>query len=64
MDFRRMDLDGYLKVAVSEVDVAMDGFLPTLDESPGSIHEAMRYCIFAGGKRLRPVLCIAAAKMQ
>lgn len=62
LDFQEMDLDGYLKAAVSDVDVAMDGYLPTLDEQPGSIHEAMRYCIFAGGKRLRPVLCIAAAE--
>lgn len=62
MELREMDLDQYLKVAVADVDAAMDGFLPTLDERPGSIHEAMRYCIFAGGKRLRPVLCIAAAE--
>lgn len=57
-----MDLDLYLKGAVADVDAAMDRFLPTLDERPGSIHEAMRYCMFAGGKRLRPVLCIAAAE--
>ncbi|QTN33931.1 polyprenyl synthetase family protein [Akkermansiaceae bacterium] len=57
-----MDLDGYLKGAAADVDAAMDGFLPSADERPGSIHEAMRYCIFAGGKRLRPVLCIAAAE--
>jgi geranylgeranyl diphosphate synthase, type II len=62
LDFEEMELDEYLKAAVSDVDVAMDGFLPTLDERPGSIHEAMRYCMFAGGKRLRPVLCIAAAE--
>ena len=57
-----MDLEKYLGEAVSDVDGAMDDFLPTLDERPGSIHEAMRYCVFAGGKRLRPVLCIAAAE--
>lgn len=62
MDFQVMDLEKYLGEAVSDVDGAMDGFLPTLDERPGSIHEAMRYCVFAGGKRLRPVLCIAAAE--
>lgn len=62
MDFQAMDLEKYLGEAVSDVDGAMDGFLPTLDERPGSIHEAMRYCVFAGGKRLRPVLCIAAAE--
>ena len=62
LDFQVMDLEKYLGEAVSDVDGAMDGFLPTLDERPGSIHEAMRYCVFAGGKRLRPVLCIAAAE--
>ena len=62
MDFQVMDLEKYLGEAVSDVDGAMDDFLPTLDERPGSIHEAMRYCVFAGGKRLRPVLCIAAAE--
>ncbi len=40
----------------------MDGFLPGENENPGSIHGAMRYCVFAGGKRLRPVLCVAAAE--
>ena len=62
MELREMDLDQYLKAAVADVDAAMDSFLPTSDERPGSIHEAMRYCMFAGGKRLRPVLCIAAAE--
>jgi len=62
LDFQGMDLERYLKEAVADVDAAMDRFLPTPDERPGSIHEAMRYCMFAGGKRLRPVLCIAAAE--
>lgn len=61
-DFSEMDLEEYLKAAVSEVDAAMDGFLPREDVRPGAMHEAMRYCIFAGGKRLRPVLCLAAAE--
>ena len=55
-------LKDYLCDAVSATDMAMEGFLPTHDVSPGSIHEAMRYPVFAGGKRLRPVLCIAAAE--
>ncbi|MFN5834784.1 MAG: polyprenyl synthetase family protein [Akkermansiaceae bacterium] len=56
------DLKDYLKTLVSDVDVALDDFLPMPGETPGAIHEAMRYTIFAGGKRLRPVLCIAAAE--
>lgn len=55
-------LDEFLKTAVADVDAAMDAFLPAADELPVSIHKAMRYCVFAGGKRLRPVLCIAAAE--
>ncbi len=57
-----MDLDGYLKQAAADTDAAMDRFLPSENERPGTIHAAMRYCVFAGGKRLRPVLCIAAAE--
>lgn len=57
-----MDLNEYLKVLVGEVDCAMDGFLPAETDRPATIHEAMRYCVFAGGKRLRPVLCLAAAE--
>lgn len=57
-----MDLEGYLKQAASDTDTAMGRFLPSEDEIPTAIHAAMRYCIFAGGKRLRPVLCLAAAE--
>jgi geranylgeranyl diphosphate synthase type II len=60
--FMNDDLKDYLKTLVSDVDVALDDFLPMPGETPGAIHEAMRYTIFAGGKRLRPVLCIAAAE--
>ena len=57
-----MELKEYLKSLAGEADAAMDGFLPSADARPGSMHEAMRYCVFAGGKRLRPVLCMAAAE--
>lgn len=57
-----MDLEGYLKQAASDTDTAMGRFLPSEDEIPTAIHAAMRYCVFAGGKRLRPVLCLAAAE--
>lgn len=55
-------LDDYLKQAAADTDAAMDRFLPAVNELPGTIHAAMRYCVFAGGKRLRPVLCLAAAE--
>ncbi|MFM2198389.1 MAG: hypothetical protein RLZZ505_1821 [Verrucomicrobiota bacterium] len=62
LDFQAMDLDEYLKQAAADTDAAMDRFLPAADERPDTIHTAMRYCVFAGGKRLRPVLCLAAAE--
>ena len=57
-----MDLKDYLADRAALVDAAMDAYLPPAKERPSTIHEAMRYAVFAGGKRLRPVLCIAAAE--
>ncbi len=61
-DLRAMDLDAYLKAVGGEVDAALDAFLPGEEVEPATMHAAMRYCVFAGGKRLRPVLCVAAAE--
>jgi geranylgeranyl diphosphate synthase type II len=44
-------------------DLALDRLLPSADQTPVSIHRAMRHSVFAGGKRLRPVLCLEAARM-
>lgn len=41
---------------------ALDRLLPSARTRPRTLHEAMRYSLFAGGKRLRPVLCLAAAE--
>jgi geranylgeranyl diphosphate synthase type II len=57
-----MDLKTYLSARAAEVDAAMDVFLPKAKERPATIHAAMRYSVFAGGKRLRPLLCLAAAE--
>jgi geranylgeranyl diphosphate synthase type II len=57
-----MDLKEYLADRAALADAAMDAYLPEAKERPATIHEAMRYAIFAGGKRLRPVLCLAAAE--
>jgi len=57
-----MKLQTYLTARATEVDAALDQFLPKAKERPSTIHTAMRYCIFSGGKRLRPVLCLAAAE--
>ena len=52
-----------LKTGVELTDVALDRLLPAADTLPHSIHRAMRHSVFAGGKRLRPILCIEAARM-
>ena len=44
-------------------DEALERTLPPEDARPSSIHRAMRYSVFAGGKRLRPILCLEAARM-
>ena len=44
-------------------DAALERLLPSPDTLPHSIHRAMRHSIFAGGKRLRPILCMEAARM-
>ena len=59
---RPMELKDYLSIRATEVDAALDFYLPKAKERPATIHAAMRYSVFAGGKRLRPVLCLAAAE--
>jgi len=56
------DLDAYMKERAAAVDAALDRHLPPESEPPETLHKAMRYSIFAGGKRLRPVLVIAGAE--
>ena len=58
-----MELKDYLHAAIEKVDKALDHFLPKAATKPATIHKAMRYSIFAGGKRLRPVLTLAAAEI-
>jgi geranylgeranyl diphosphate synthase, type II len=47
----------------SITDAALDRLIPSETQHPVSIHKAMRHSVFAGGKRLRPVLCMEAARM-
>ena len=44
-------------------DSALERLLPPGEQYPSSIHQAMRHSVFAGGKRLRPILCMEAAQM-
>lgn len=48
---------------VQLTDAALERLLPAPDTLPHSIHRAMRHSTFAGGKRLRPILCMEAARM-
>jgi geranylgeranyl diphosphate synthase type II len=51
----------YLAELRQAVDKALDAWVPAVTAAPTSIHEAMRYSLFAGGKRIRPILAISAA---
>src|SRR5687767_1854668 len=57
-----MSLQTYLRNQSRIVDKALDRFLPRASVRPSTIHKAMRYSLFAGGKRLRPILALAAAE--
>lgn len=57
-----MELKAYLKEQCTRIDAALDSFLPKESELPHSIHKAMRYSVFAGGKRVRPILMLAACR--
>ncbi|MEN8693297.1 MAG: polyprenyl synthetase family protein [Akkermansiaceae bacterium] len=56
------ELKPYLKTQQKTVDAALNTFLPKATARPQTVHQAMRYSIFAGGKRLRPILTLAAAE--
>jgi len=56
------DLAAYLADRTEAVNRALDRFLPRATTRPATIHQAMRYSLFAGGKRMRPALSLAAAE--
>jgi geranylgeranyl diphosphate synthase type II len=57
-----VNLKKYLRSRQKEIDRALDRYLPKASTKPATLHKAMRYSLFAGGKRLRPILCLAAAE--
>jgi geranylgeranyl diphosphate synthase, type II len=57
-----MDITTYLSRKKEIVDKALEKLVPPADAFPPSVHEAMRYSLFAGGKRVRPILALAAAE--
>jgi len=58
----QFDLQKFLVTRSEAVNRALDKLLPSEKTRPATIHKAMRYSLFAGGKRMRPALCLAAAQ--
>ncbi|MXX60209.1 MAG: polyprenyl synthetase family protein [Holophagales bacterium] len=56
------DFPSFLSALRPEVDEALDRLLPGAETEPAEIHEAMRYSVFAGGKRVRPALVVLAGE--
>ena len=56
-------IEKYLKTQGRLIDKALDRYLPKARLSPQLLHEGMRYSVFGGGKRIRPVLTLAASEM-
>jgi geranylgeranyl diphosphate synthase, type II len=58
-----VDVKETLRCGAERTERALERLIPAENQTPASIHRAMRHSVFAGGKRLRPVLCIEAARM-
>jgi len=58
-----MKFKKYLENKKNIIDKALDEYLPPEEKSPSIIHKAMRYSVFSGGKRIRPILTFAAAEL-
>jgi geranylgeranyl diphosphate synthase type II len=58
----RLDLAAFLAESRARVDSALDAVLPSATATPAPLHEAMRYAVLSGGKRLRPALAFAGAR--
>lgn len=57
-----MNFTDYLNAQCARVDAALERLLPPADATPATLHAAMRHSVFAGGKRLRPVIVLAACE--
>src|SRR5437899_2106947 len=60
--YRTVNIKTYLVSRQKLIERALDRYLPKANAKPATLHRAMRYSLFAGGKRLRPILCLAAAE--
>lgn len=59
---KTFNLEEFVSSKTKIVNAALDRFLPAGKTRPATLHSAMRYSLFAGGKRMRPALCLAAAE--
>src|SRR6202167_1051469 len=57
-----MTFADYMAAQQKAVEASLDRWVPREDQNPATIHRAMRYSLFAGGKRIRPLLAMAAAE--
>jgi geranylgeranyl diphosphate synthase type II len=59
----QIEIRALLESGAARTDQALERLLPSSEQVPVSIHRAMRHSVFAGGKRLRPILCMEGARM-
>lgn len=57
-----MDIKSIIKETAHKVEARLNELLPQEDTPPSTLHKAMRYSVFAGGKRIRPLLCLESAR--
>ncbi len=58
-----MNFDQWTRTVLDRVESALDHYLPAADVQPAPLHDAMRYAVLGGGKRVRPLLCHAAGEL-
>lgn len=63
MEAKKFDIKTYLKAKKEKVNLVLDRYFPKLQGYGKRVIEAARYSLFAGGKRIRPILCMAGAEI-
>jgi farnesyl diphosphate synthase len=58
-----MTFEQWTRAVLERVDTALEHYLPSVATEPARLHEAMRYAVLGGGKRVRPLLCHAAGEL-
>ncbi|MDQ7980763.1 polyprenyl synthetase family protein [Paraburkholderia sp. SARCC-3016] len=58
-----MNFEQWMRTVLERVEQALEHYLPSTSTAPARLHEAMRYAVLGGGKRVRPLLCHAAGEL-